>query len=107
MTSTLYIEKIQNRNYPNRWYKRYDIIGRSVSGSIPGAASAHNCHKMCQMVKECGFWTWDKDDNNCYLVKSDYYLEPSADKISGSADCIPESMGHHGFNQMNQMNNMG
>ena len=43
---------------------------------------------MCQAVKECGFWTWDKDDNKCYLVKTEKYLEPSDDKISGSSDCI-------------------
>ena len=40
-----------------------------------------NRQQICQHVKECGFFTWDRDDNKCYLVKSDYYLEPSDDKL--------------------------
>jgi len=93
---------LENRNYENGWVTRYDIITRKVSGSIPGVASPTECQQICQHVKECGFFTWDRDDNHCYIVKSDYYLEPSDDKVSGSRDCIDQSTGVGGFDGMTQ-----
>jgi len=92
---------LQNRNYENGYFTRYDIITRKVSGSIPGVATPADCQTMCRNVKECGFWTWDRDDNNCYLVKSDYWLEYSEDKVSGSRDCAEETQGQDFFGMQN------
>ena len=58
--------------------------------------------KIQSPKQECGFFTWDRDDNHCYIVKSDYYLEPSDDKVSGSRDCIDQSTGVGGFDGMTQ-----
>jgi len=99
---------VENRNYQNRWFKRYDIITRKASGGIPGVPNPTMCQRLCQEVAECGFWTWDKDDNTCYIVKEATYLEASDDKISGDRNCIPRADGHQnlmGLQSLDQFSN--
>lgn len=94
---------LENHNYENGYFSKYDIITSKTSGGIPGVSTPHLCHTMCQNVKECNFWTWDKDDSHCYLVKSAEYLEASSDKISGDRNCVEHSgMNHDQMNQFNQ-----
>lgn len=78
----------QNTRYENGWITRYDTIGRGVTAGIPDVTSASACHAMCLMNTECQFWTYDIDDTECFLVKSNEYLEASSDKISGSRNCV-------------------
>lgn len=96
---------LENRNYENGWITRYDIITRKMYGGVPGVSNAHLCHKMCQSVKECEFWTWDQNDKNCYLTKTEENLVSGNNKTSGSSDCIEYGDNH--FNQFGQKKSLG
>lgn len=77
-----------NAELTDSMWSNYDVVTRSPNGGVEGVRDDDDCHKICQVVADCRFWTYDQDDRICYLVKDATMLEYSADKISGKKDCI-------------------
>jgi len=81
-----------NTKYENGWVTVYDLVGRVATSGIPGVKKPMDCHRICMNIEDCQFWTYDTDDEECFPVKSDEYLEADSDKVSGARRCLSGDM---------------
>lgn len=58
------------------------------------AKSAASCHRQCQQLRECQYWTWSSQSHVCALKNGDALKgrvegQNTLDKVSGARDCVP------------------
>ena len=62
-------------------------IDRPHRGRVHVTYSAAACQKMCQEIGKCKYFTWRKDNKQCWLKKEKGGSRPNENAISGPKYC--------------------
>ena len=62
-------------------------IDRPHRGRVHVTYSATECQKMCQKVEKCKYFTWRRDNKECWLKKERGGSDPNENAVSGPKFC--------------------